>query len=362
MRIALLITIIAINAMLALPARAASDSPIASKDGVTYTVEDLDLYLHNRVGIDGLRDFFRMITVYQEGINQGLKPTKAEIDDFIDKNYGSEAYEQFKQLYSENAIRRLVEHTIVIDKYHKWLSDKIRNEQHITVTEKEAQQVFWDNIKVFHQPQGVKISIISVDTKEAADAALKRLQAGENFNDIAAEVNTDPRMRENRGYFGLHRRGATLLDNIALPDGLTEQEFIAMLKPDVLTQMTSPELPKALEDAAFALKAGQYSGVIKVEFFNIVFCHEQVPEVSPTFEDVKESLIMDLVDEKIGPYYDQAINDLMRRESPRFKILADMLKPEADTTPAAKPKLANPKPPAGSGNGGSIGPPPSGGK
>ena len=328
MKVALSITIFAIALALALPAWAASDSPIASKDGVTYTLEDMNLYFLRNLGNNGLIDFFQMMVVYQEGIKQGLKPTQAEINDFIDKQIGQQTYKQFKQLYSDKAVGQLIEYTIVGDKYSKWLRDKIRNDQRITVTEDEAKKYFFDNIKDFHLPQGVNISIISVDSKAAADAVIKRLQAGENFNDIAGEVNVDQRMRAAKGQYGVYRKG----------DGL----------------------PEVMEQAALALKKDQYSSIIKGDMnYHIIYCHELVPEVSPAFEDVKEGLMQDMVEAKIDPLYTQALDDLMRKEMPRFNIVADLFKPEeSGSAPAAKPKGGEVKPPAG----GSVGAPPKAGK
>ena len=88
--------------------------------------------LPRSLGNDGLVDFFQTMVVYQEGLKQGLKPTQAEINDFIDKQIGQDAYNQYKQLYSERAMRMYLEYTLVYDKYTKWLRDKILREKGIT--------------------------------------------------------------------------------------------------------------------------------------------------------------------------------------------------------------------------------------
>lgn len=355
MRLAASIFSLALLAALAAPAFAAPDSPIASKDGSTFTLEDMHLFFLGSLGNDGLVDFFQTMVVYQEGLKQGLKPTQAEINDFIDKQIGQDTYNQFKQLYSERAMHMYLEYTLVYDKYTKWLRDKILREQGITATPDEAKKYFLEHIDKFHLPEGVYISIISVESQSQADAVLKRLAAGENFNDVAGEVNMDPRMRATRGEFGLHRRGAKLQMNLTVPGGLTVQEFMAMFKPEALAMLTRPELPKPLEDAAFALKDGQYSGVIKVENYNIIYCHKHYPEVSPTFDEVKQDLMKNIVEAKIDPYYQQELSKLMDREMPRFTVIADLLKPEEPASgppPAEKPAPAKPAPPAkGSGGG-----------
>ncbi len=177
-RIALIICSLLIVTSLALPALAAPDAPIASKDNLTFNLEDLHLYFLRNLGNDGLIDFFQMMVVYEEGIKQGLKPTPAETNEFITQEIGQDTFNQFKQLYSERAVRQLVEYTIVSDKYSTWLRDKVLREKSITVSADEAKKYFFDNITQFHLPEGVRISIISVDTKAAADGVIKRLQGG----------------------------------------------------------------------------------------------------------------------------------------------------------------------------------------
>lgn len=289
---------IAICAWLALTAavQAAPDTPIATKDNITYTLEDLCIYWLRNLGKDGLLDFLQTMVVYQEGKRQGLAPTQQEIDDFINNTMGQDIYQEFKQLYSDRAVRQLVEYTLVTSDYEQWLRDKIQREQNITVTESEAHDFFLSNIDMFHTPESAMLSLISVPTQAQADEVLRRLGNGENFNDVAGEVNMDPQMRAARGELGIYKRG----------DGL----------------------PQALEDAAFKLKENQYSDVIKGTNFHIVMCQKRYPESSPSFDEVKEDLMLELVDRKIDPYYRQALNDLMAREMPKYTIAADLFKPE----------------------------------
>lgn len=287
---------LAMSLLLTLPALAAADTPVASKDGVTFTIEDVNVYWLSNLGANGLKDFIATMTVYQEGIKQGLRPTPAEIDAFIDDDMGRDFYDEFKQLYSEQAIRQFVEYTLITSKYETWLRDKIRREQDVSVTQAEANDFFLNNIELFHVPEGVYISIISVENQAQADAVLTRLTAGESFNTVAAEVNMDPQMRAASGELGVYHRG----------EGL----------------------PEPLEEAAFQLQANQYSKIIKGTNYHIVFCHQRYAEVSPAFEDVKDDLMLELVEAKIDPFYQDALNALLSTELPRFTILANLFKPE----------------------------------
>ena len=291
---AIVLTILAL--FLSPPARAAGDSPVATKENVTFTLDDLNIYWLRNLGKDGLLDFFQTMVVYQEGLKQGLRPTQQEMTDFVDKTMGRDVYNQFKLLYPEKSVNQLLEYTIVTSKYETWLRDKIRREKNIKVTEDEANKFFLENIDQFHLPEGAHLSIISVDNEASAKTVLSRLQAGEDFGSIAAEVNMDPQMRAVRGELGSYRRG----------EGL----------------------PKPLEDAAFSLSEGQYSGIIKGTNFHIVYCHRRYPEVSPTFDQIKTQLMVDLVEAKIDPYYIDALNDLMAVQLPQFNIDAELFRPE----------------------------------
>jgi hypothetical protein len=77
-----------------------------------------------------------------------------------------------------------------------------------------------------------------------------------------------------------------------------------------------------------------------------VFCHERAPEVSPSFADVKDRLMQDLLEQKIAPFYDDAINTLMAREMPRFQIQADLFRPDEQAAKPAKPAGGNAPAPA----------------
>lgn len=290
------LVVICLCLTLALPALASPDTPVAAKDGITYTIEDVNVYWLSNLGANGLKDFIATMVVYQEGVRQGLKPSASEIDDFINNEMGRDFYNQFKQLYSERSVRQFVEYTLVTSEYETWLRDKIRRERNVTVTETEANDFFLSNIELFHVPEGVYLSIISVESQAQADAVLGRLGAGEAFSKVAGEVNMDAQMRAVSGELGVYHRG----------EGL----------------------PEPLENAAFALQPNQYSRVIKGTNYHIVFCHKKYEDVSPSFNDVKEDLMLELVEAKIDPFYEDELNRLLSTELPRFDIIADLFRPE----------------------------------
>ena len=93
----------------------------------------------------------------------------------------------------------------------------------------------------------VHVRHILVDTADLANALITQLQAGADFNSLARQYSQDPLTRDGGGDLGWFPRGVLI--------------------------------SKEIEDAAFALQPGQYSGVVQSAFgFHIV----QVIEAEPS--------------------------------------------------------------------------------
>jgi len=121
---------------------------------------------------------------------------------------------------------------------------------------------------------------ILVGTEEEANAVLKRLNAGEDWNKLAAELSIDTSNKDNGGDLGWFARGAMV------------SEF---------------------EDAAFALKVGKFSQPVKTQFGHHiirVLGHEERPLSESAFQQLKEGAFSTWLDEaraaakiKIYPYW-----------------------------------------------------------
>jgi foldase protein PrsA len=93
--------------------------------------------------------------------------------------------------------------------------------------------------------QQVHARHILLSTEEGANAALARLQAGANFIALAREVSEDETTRDSGGDLGFMPRGV---------------------------------MPPAFDEAAFALKPGEISGIVRSDFgFHLI----QVVEIDP---------------------------------------------------------------------------------
>jgi peptidyl-prolyl cis-trans isomerase C len=100
------------------------------------------------------------------------------------------------------------------------------------VGEEEMKKVYEDNKEAF-STEGVIVSHILVKTEVEAEAVKKELEAGKSFAEVAKAKSQDTGSAENGGDLGLVSRGQT------------EPEF---------------------EEAAFALKNGEISGIVKTQY------------------------------------------------------------------------------------------------
>ncbi|MBE0695209.1 MAG: peptidylprolyl isomerase [Aquamicrobium sp.] len=133
----------------------------------------------------------------------------------------------------------------------------IDNEIAGKITEEEVRARYDQQIAATPPTNEVKARHILVKTKEEAEAIIKRLDAGESFEDIAKEVSTDPGSGANGGDLGWFGPG----------------------------QMV-PEF----EQAAFALEVGAHSKEpVQSQFgWHIIKVEDKRQQQPPAYEQVKE--------------------------------------------------------------------------
>ncbi|WP_159079933.1 peptidylprolyl isomerase [Methyloceanibacter sp. wino2] len=129
------------------------------------------------------------------------------------------------------------------------------------VSEDEAKKVFEENIAKVKPEQEIKARHILVDTEDQAKAIKAELDGGADFAKLASEKSKDK--NAEGGDLGFFTRGQ-------------------MLKP--------------FEDAAFALDVGQISDPVKTSFgWHIIQVEEKRDQKLPTFDDVKDPIMSQLV-------------------------------------------------------------------
>ncbi len=188
--------------------------------------------------------------LYQRSRKDGIKISKEEVQKQVDglkkqfsqkgafekalKSVGLTEKELRVQIGRELAVKKMID---------KEITPKVK------ITDKDAKAFYDSHSDIFKRPEEVRASHILVKVNSQADkkavaaarkkieAAQNRLKKGEDFAKVAREVSEGPSAK-NGGDLGFFRRG----------------------------QMVKP-----FEDAAFGMKVGQVSGIVRTRFgFHII--------------------------------------------------------------------------------------------
>ena len=159
----------------------------------------------------------------------------------------------------------------------------------ITVTDEEAKSYYDSHRDIFKQPAQVKASLILIKLdlyadKEKTAAAEKKiktiqekLEAGEDFAELAKQYSEDPSSVKG-GDLGYFSRGQTM---------------------------------KSIEDIAFALKPNDVSDAVQTPIgLQIIKVFDKKPEKNPSYEEVKDRIIVQVRKEKIQKELGQYVNKL----------------------------------------------------
>lgn len=181
----------------------------------------------------------------------------------------------------------------------------------IAVSDDDVQKFYDEQKARFHEPEQIRASHILVvvpqdatpETKEAAkkkiDGVLAEINAGKDFAELAKANSDDPGSKENGGDLDFFPRGA-------------------MVKP--------------FEDAAFALKEGEVSGVVETQFgYHIIKKTGQKAERDVPLEEVKETLKESLTKQKTNTEVMAWVDNLKKQSTIEITNAA----PQAEATPEA---------------------------
>jgi len=168
--------------------------------------------------------------------------------------------------------------------YIKELKDKFKKD--VKITEEELKKRFEKQKLRFKQRAKCKVSHILVKSKELADEIMKKLKAGENFEELAKKYSLDRKSAEKGGNVGYIVEGRGL--------------------------------DKEMSDAIFNTKVGEIAGPIKSRRgYHIIKVTDKIPEHEAVFEKVKERLKKELIDEKVNKKY---LNWLSKLKKEVYKV------------------------------------------
>jgi peptidyl-prolyl cis-trans isomerase C len=135
----------------------------------------------------------------------------------------------------------------------------------VKLSEEEIEEYYEDNKKDFIKEEEYHLHHILVESQEEAESVLEKISVGADFAELAKENSLCP-SGEKGGDLGFITRGMTI---------------------------------KPFEDAAFTLKPGEISEVVKTEFgYHIIKLEEISPERQKTLEEAKTEIEFILLPEK----------------------------------------------------------------
>lgn len=209
--------------------------------------------------------------LYQEGKKLKIKDMKELVDaqekQLKDRFPNADDFEALlkEQNITEAVLREKMEKGIRIQKL---IDEKVKNK--ITISDEEVKSFYEENKTKFVKQESVKASHILIRVEEGSDEAasdaakkktealLKRVRSGEDFATLAKENSEDPSAAQNSGELGF---------------------------------FTKKQMVPEFSEAAFALKVGDISDVVKTAYgYHIIKCEEKKPQREVPFEEVREDI------------------------------------------------------------------------
>lgn len=220
--------------------------------------------------LDRLIDFELM---YQDSMNRNIVVDDALLNEnfaAFQKQFGKD--EDFAKFLETNNIsademKEQIKRKMAIQSLQQALQPELLAKS--TVQDKEVEDFYNENIDKLKQPEQVKASHILIKVDQAADEAakadarkkmddiLKKIQAGDDFAELA-RANSQCPSNANGGDLGFFGRG----------------------------QMVKP-----FEDAAFGLNPGEVSDIVETQFgFHVIKMEEKKAAATPPFKEMQENI------------------------------------------------------------------------
>lgn len=246
-------------------------SDIMSKDmgnGKTFEEELREIVLDNLISEELI-----LQNAEKEKITVKDEEVKEAIDQFTASAGGEE---KLKQLLEQNNMtldfmKKRMRTGMIIDKYKDNFFDSI-------ISEADVKKQFEENKD---QYISIRASHILVETEEEAKNILKQIKDGKDFDELT-KLSTEPGAEERKGDLGYFTKGRMVAE---------------------------------FEKAAFELKPGEISDVVKTDFgYHII----KVTDRKDKFEQVKENVLADLQN-KESAKFDEKIKKL--KDSAKIEIL-----------------------------------------
>ena len=240
--------------------------------------------------------------IYEAAKKENLLPTEKEVNKSIEEfNKSIKDNDEYKKQLKEigiddNFLKYHFERSLASNNY------KEKFDKDNAVTNEEIKKYYEDNKDDFYIDQ-VKASHILIKTiddqdkelsdeekekaKKKAEEVLKKAKAGEDFSELAKKYSQDTLSAQNGGDLGFFKRG---------------------------------EMVKPFEEAAFSMKVGEISDLVKSDFGYHIIKVTDKENRQKTFDEVKDTIKQTLIEEK----YNAQVEKL--KEESKIEKNEDVLK------------------------------------
>ena len=234
--------------------------------------------------------------LYQESQKKGIKISEEEVNKQLISLKGQFPNEEEfnKALKRMNLTEASIKEKLARDLSLKKLIDH-EIAPKVKLSDSDIRAFYDNNLETFKQPERVQASHILIKVDPEADASQKaeaqkkiglvqeKLQKGEDFGALAKEYSEGP-SGPNGGELGYFTRG----------------------------QMVKP-----FEEAAFAMKPGEVSGMVETRFgYHLIKVTDKTPETTMPYDDVKDRLEQFLKQRKLQ----EEINVYVKRLEEHAKV------------------------------------------
>ncbi|OCS82468.1 peptidylprolyl isomerase [Caryophanon tenue] len=247
-------------------------------------------------GNDTLESMITSEIVKQEAEKADVKVAEEDIDteftNYVEYYGGEEQFASMLQMYgmTEDDIRKDIETSLLTEEVIA---------STIEVTDEELQTYFEENKANYSTEQQVAAKHILVETEDAAKKALERLNAGEEWDALAAELSTDTSNKDKGGDLGFFGAGTMV---------------------------------EAFETVAFAQEVGTISEPVQTDYgFHIINVYDKKEASEATFEDVKDKVKDDYVYAKVSEQFPTWMED----KKEEYKVENSLADKKAEETEGA---------------------------
>ncbi|WP_236636233.1 peptidylprolyl isomerase [Pradoshia eiseniae] len=251
---------------------------VASVDGERITKEELYDTLVGVYGPSAVDNLVTKIVINKEADKRDVKVKTSEINAEVavyEENYGGEEGLKSALKSSGLTLADLKEDIETNIKIEKLMAKDIK------LTDDEVKAYYEENKQNFDTPESIEVSHILVEDKKTAQKVLDELKKGKDFADLAKEYSTDTATAEKGGELGF---------------------------------ITHGEMVEEFEDAAFALKVGETSDIVKSSYgYHIIKATDYKEAKESTYEDSKEQAKEAALAEKISSEYSSWVEELKEK-------------------------------------------------